>query len=399
MNLASNATLENIIARFPTTRDEDWKYTDLSPARDIASRWIAAGKPATSTNLRDEIDAITRSIDAHWFVIANGSIMALAEADGIHHDRSAPPAATESPLAEFNAALLHERLSLRVTRTPDKPVGLLFADGGDAIAVTQTHVDVHVATGARAELVEYHWSGRGGEHYANSRIGLRVGDDAILAHLRIQARDRSHLQTSSTRVDIGRNGSLAQANFDLGGRLVRNDLSIELAAQGAAVAFDGLYLAGDDQHIDNHTRVDHRVGPAASRQEYRGILNGRCRCVWNGKVVVHAGADGTDGDQSNHNLVLSEKAEIDTKPELEIYADDVKCSHGTTVGQLDDTALFYLRSRGLDRRHATQVLTHAFAAGLVSRIPVAAAVDAVERLVTDRLADLIDDPVTGGVTP
>ena len=155
------------------------------------------------------------------------------------------------------------------------------------------------------------------------------------------------------------------------------------------MAFDGLYLAGDGQHIDNHTRVDHRVGPATSRQEYRGILNGKCRCVWNGKAIVHEGADGTDADQANHNLLLSAKAEIDAKPELEIYTDDVKCSHGTTVGQLDDDALFYLRSRGLDKQRATQVLTYAFAAGLVSHIPVENAREAVNALVESRLGELI----------
>jgi Fe-S cluster assembly protein SufD len=131
------------------------------------------------------------------------------------------------------------------------------------------------------------------------------------------------------------------------------------------------------------------VGPATSRQEYRGILNGRCRCVWNGKAIVHEGADGTDADQANHNLLLSEKAEIDAKPELEIYTDDVKCSHGTTVGQLDETAMFYLRSRGLDKRRAKQVLTHAFAAGLVSRVPVDAAKEAISALMEARLGELI----------
>ena len=190
-------------------------------------------------------------------------------------------------------------------------------------------------------------------------------------------------------VDLGRDARCASAGFDLGGGLIRNDLVVNISNPGADVAFDGLYLAGDGQHIDNHTRVDHRVGPATSRQEYRGIMNGNCRCVWNGKAIVHEGADGTDADQANHNLLLSDKAEIDAKPELEIYTDDVKCSHGTTVGQLDETSLFYLRSRGLDKQRATQILTHAFAAGLVARSPVEAARDTITSLVEARLATLI----------
>lgn len=264
--------------------------------------------------------------------------------------------------------------------------------------MSQARVELVLAAHSDVDLVEYHVSQGHAEHFANTELRIDIADHARLRHVRIQSRDRNHVQTAATAITLGRDSSLNMTGFDLGGRLIRNDLDIELAQKGAAAVFDGLYLAGDDQHIDNHTRVDHLVGPAVSRQEYRGILNGRCRCVWNGKVIVHEGADGTDGDQANHNLVLSEKAEIDTKPELEIYADDVKCSHGTTVGQLDETALFYLRSRGLDRRHATQVLTHAFAAGLVSRIPVAAAIQLAEKLVIARLADLIDDPVRNDVT-
>jgi len=223
-----------------------------------------------------------------------------------------------------------------------------------------------------------------------------VGDDARLDHVRIQARDRGHVQIHRTSVAVGKNATCRMTGFDLGGRLVRNDLVIDLGASGAEVTFDGLYLAGDGQHIDNHTRVDHRVGPAVSRQEYRGILNGKCRCVWNGKAIVHDGADGTDAAQANHNLLLSEGSEIDAKPELEIYADDVKCSHGTTVGQLDEGALFYLRSRGIGKHRAARMLTHAFASGLVSRVPVAAAVETVDKLVEQCLGRLIDDDTSPG---
>ena len=143
-----------------------------------------------------------------------------------------------------------------------------------------------------------------------------------------------------------------------------------------------MYLAGDGQHVDNHTLVNHRVGPATSRQEYRGILTGQARAVWNGKALVFEGADGTDAEQANHNLLLTERAEINTKPELEIYAEDVRCSHGTTVGQLDERALFYLRSRGIREDDARRLLVHAFAAQTLDSIPVAA--------IRDQVADLLD---------
>ncbi|MEX1267218.1 MAG: SufD family Fe-S cluster assembly protein, partial [Woeseia sp.] len=168
----------------------------------------------------------------------------------------------------------------------------------------------------------------------------------------------------------------------------------EILEPGALVRMHGLYLADSDQHIDNHTRVDHRVGPAQSREEFRGILNGNARCVFNGKAIVHAGADGTDAEQSNHNLLLSANAEIDTKPELEIYADDVKCSHGATVGQLDDSAIFYMQSRGIDRDRAQHLLTRAFAGQILRHLPIDALQDHLVARIDERLDTLLEETVT-----
>jgi Fe-S cluster assembly protein SufD len=378
--------LRDIVGRFPTTRDEDWKYTDLARARDISSRWLDAG--GTRPSETPDIAALVGDIDADWFVIANGRLAELPQADGVSVERLAPPAGADA-LAEFNAALLDSGLRLRVPGRPDKPLGLLFIDAAGAPSVSQGFVEIVVESGACGEVIEYHASEGDSEHYGNTILCIDIGDNAEVRHVRVQDRALEHVQTHRTTVSVGRDAHFASASFDLGGGLVRNDIAIDIAHPGADVNFTGLYLAGDGQHVDNHTRVDHRVGPATSRQEYRGILNGKCRCVWNGKAIVHEGADGTDADQANHNLLLSAQAEIDAKPELEIYTDDVKCSHGTTVGQLDETALFYLRTRGLDRQHATEVLTHAFAAGLVSRIPVEAAQEPVSRLMERRLGELI----------
>jgi Fe-S cluster assembly protein SufD len=381
--------VREIVERLPTTRDEDWKYTDLTRAREISARWLDAGAVAPAASLDDRIAEITSSIEASWFVFRHGELCASPSLEGVSCETLDAAPVGDSALAELNAALLRDGLRLRIDRAPTAPIGLLFIDGGEAPTVTQGYVEIAASASAEAELIEYHTSLGAADQYANTVVKIDVGDNATVRHVRLQDRGLDHLQTARTDVRVGRDARFVSASFDLGGGLVRNDLGIDIANPGAEVAFDGLYLAGDGQHIDNHTRVDHRVGPATSRQEYRGILNGKCRCVWNGKAIVHEGADGTDADQANHNLLLSEQAEIDAKPELEIYTDDVKCSHGTTVGQLDDTSLFYLRSRGLDKRHATQVLTHAFAAGLVSRIPVAAATDAVSSLMEERLAELI----------
>ena len=383
----------------PTLRDEDWKYTDLSPVVDISNRWLTAGGRQQPPQRPSEIiQTITNSIDAVWLVIANGTIdphfIEAIKDKGVEVARfsDAPvPFVMSRPLADLNAALLQDGLRVRITESIEKPIGILIVDrAGESAAVAQSCVEIDVASGVSAEFIEYHASEGEADHYANTILSIAVGASADVKHVRIQNRSIRHVQTGRTSIALGRDSRLRVASYDLGGSLIRNDIDIDLNEPGADVAFDGLYLAGDDQHIDNHTRVDHRVGPATSSQEYRGILNGNCRCVWNGKAIVHKGADGTDASQANHNLLLSDKAEIDTKPELEIYADEVKCSHGTTVGQLDETALFYLRARGLDKRHATQVLTHAFAADIVHRAPVDRVKDAITAIVEARLAELIE---------
>ena len=393
MNRLSPEKLQDIVGRLPTSRDEDWKYTDLATARDISTRWLAAGSTAAHLDLDDEIQQITNGIDANWFVIANGVLQQLTEAGDVTAERiDGPPAtdgATDSALAELNAALLKDGLRIRINGVPAKPIGVLVIDGAADPSVSQAYVEIELAAGASADIVEYHASRGAAELYANTATTLHVGDNASVNYVRLQNRAPGHVQTGRMAVTMGRDSQLRKASYDLGGGLIRNDVVIDLSQPGADVVFDGLYLAGDGQHIDNHTRVDHRVGPATSTQEYRGILNGRCRCVWNGKAVVHEGADGTDASQANHNLLLSEKAEIDAKPELEIYAEDVKCSHGTTVGQLDESSMFYLRTRGIDEQHAQQMLTFAFAADIVARAPVEAARATVSACVEKRLAELI----------
>ena len=193
------------------------------------------------------------------------------------------------------------------------------------------------------------------------------------------------------QVHLGKDAGIHHNSFDFGGALSRNDVVTNIAGTGADVALNGLYLSSGEQHIDNHTCIIHGVGPSTSNEEYRGILSGRSQCVFNGKVIVAEGADGTDSSQSNHNLLLSDRAEIDTKPELEIYADDVKCAHGATVGQLDKASLFYLRSRGLDEDQARQILTRAFAAGTLSSLSIPACHDLVAENLDNTLASLVGE--------
>ncbi len=386
-----------LAASFPTLRDEDWKYTDLSRPIAIAQQWLDSGSNEQPPDA-DLIDSIKAAADAAWIVIANGELLeasstGLQEAGIEVSLLSSDEPAIDVPLANLNTQFRTGGIRIRVIedRLDQRPIGLLVIDSAaGAPVMSQARVDIELDERAAARFIEYHVSSGDDEHYSNSLIRLNLAADASVEYLRFQDRALHHSQTARLNVRLERGSRLTHGGIDLGGRLSRNDLKIDIAGPDAVATFNGLYVAGTGQHIDNHTRVDHRVGPAVSDQEYRGILSGRSRAVWNGKAIVHRGADGTDAQQANHNLLLSERSEIDAKPELEIYADEVKCAHGTTVGQLDERALFYLRCRGLDESRAKRVLTRAFAATIVERAPIAELHELIGERVEQRLRELGD---------
>lgn len=385
----------------PTLRDEDWKYTDIRPLVDLSNQWLANPAPTSGEAVPSRIDDIMRSIDADWLVVRNGRIdeagLRGLSVDGVTVSLLSDlgierPASTQ--LGNLNTALLVDGLRIRITDGTRcrRPIGLLFADlASDSPVISQSRIDIVVDKSASVSVFECHVSAGEPGHYANAVVNLDLGEAAAADFVRLQERSRGHDQTARTSITVGRGAVLRHAAYDLGGKLIRNDLEVRVDEPGGHASISGLYLVGAGQHIDNHTRIDHVVGPTESRQEYRGILTGHARGVWNGKVIVHDGADGTDAEQSNHNLLLSRNAEINTKPELEIYADDVKCSHGTTVGQLDRDAMFYLRTRGLSRHEARQVLTRAFAQAIVSRTPI----EALHEFLFERIALRLDELMLG----
>lgn len=384
----------------PTTHDEDWKYTDLAPVVDISNRSLTStGTRPPSADADSLIATIRDSIDADWLVISGGQIdtqsLDTFNQKGVRVTRlsdSAEDISFDAPLSDFNLALLQDGLRIHIAKDTEtaKPIGILVVDeAAEAPGMSHSRIEIELGAGSAAAIIEYHASVGSADHYANTVAHLHVGDNARADYVRVQDRGLGHKHTNRLSVSCARDSRFNYSGFDLGGDFVRNDITVDLAQPGSCATFDGLYLIGDGQHIDNHTRVDHRVGPAESHQEYRGILAGKSRGVWNGKAIVHVGADGTDAEQANHNLLLSDYAEIDAKPELEIYADDVKCSHGTTVGQLDETSLFYLRTRGLSKRKAKQILTSAFAQTIVSKAHCKVVQDYLESKVARRLDEIM----------
>jgi len=393
---------------FPGVGDEDWKYTNLSAAANLSNSWLqelAANQDSEiepAGNYREYIGVVAQ-IDANWILIRDGmvdekSLQALQQSIGTDvtvariGDADHEFSADSDALSVFNAALLRDGLVINVSANakPGKPLGILYADSS-ASRVSQARILISAADNSHLQVVECALSLNDGEQFTNSVFQANLQIGAQLDHVRIQDRSRDHIGVNRVHVTLGRDASYDHNGYDIGGSLTRNDVVAEINGPDASVRLHGLYLASGDQHIDNHTSVLHKVGPATSVEEYRGILNGRSRCVFNGKAVVSPGADGTDASQSNHNLLLSDKAEIDTKPELEIYADEVKCSHGATVGQLDESALFYLRSRGLDTDEARRLLTRAFAAGTLGELAIDECHGFLEEALDRRLRNLIDE--------
>ena len=391
---------------FPTVGDEDWKYTNLGLAAEISNGWLKTiianhGAIAEQSN-SEQVAMICQEIDAHWIIIQNGIIASdsLADLDGqagsgvsfSKLEFAEKDDADDDAMSLFNVALLRDglRITARANATTDKPIGILLADSPSS-AVTQTRIVIDAGDNAHLRVVEYNLSVDPGRQFTNSVVQANLASGATVDHVRIQNRADDHVGVNKVTVNLDRDASYNHNSFDLGGALTRNDVIAKIAGKGAAVNLNGLYLATGTQHIDNHTSILHLVGPSTSEEEYRGILAGSSQCVFNGKVIVSPGADGTDSRQSNHNLLLSDRAEIDTKPELEIYADDVKCAHGATVGQLDETALFYLRTRGLGMDEARKMITRAFAAGTLSTLAVTECQDHLAKVLDQRLENLIGD--------
>lgn len=394
----------------PGTTHEDWRYTSLQPAIAIGNAWLGriSDSPGEPVDVAEDFarQECEEKINGSWLRFRNGrvtgstgledrepgvEIRALSSANGNSTNDTA--LYMSDALSSFNAALIADAVRVRVADDVNvaRPLGLLLADEAtDNATMSACRILIDVGRNASVDIVESHVSLTSSASYSNLVIELNLAPNARVNFVRLQESGEAAISTGQIVARIREGAVLTYSSLDTGGSLIRNDVTALIESPGAEFFASGLYLATGTQHIDNHVRVDHKVGPARSQTEFRGILHGRSRCVFNSKAIVHKGADGTDAQQSNHNLLLSDHAEIDTKPELEIYADDVKCAHGATVGQLDKTALFYLRSRGIDKDTATSMLTRAFAASIVGKLSVNAAADYVSDIVNRRLDEMVD---------
>lgn len=402
---------------FPTTRLEDWKYTSTRRLRE--GEFVHDQEPLTSEHI-ERISAVIDELElpdaSLRLVLVNGRMVeSLSRVDGRQEGVEILPlgqALLEDSCADYlgrlvdtetqaftalNQAFLQDGLFLHVADgvVVDGFVQLLhFSQAGEQPIVSHPRNLVVLGRNARAQLLEVSLGrfGRPGDGqgtvWNNAVTEIELADGAGLEHYVWQLADTGSHQVGRIEVHQERDSRYSVQTMTLGSGWVRNDLGVGLDAPGAECDLRGLYLVGDGQHVDNHTTIHHRAPHCTSRELYKGVLAGESRAVFNGRVIVYKDAQKSDSDQANHNLLLSDSARIDTKPQLEIFADDVKAAHGTTVGQLDDDALFYMRTRGIPRDLAQRILTGAFAREIVDGIRDEALQESAIRLVNAQLLAL-----------
>jgi Fe-S cluster assembly protein SufD len=349
----------------PTKRHEDWKYTDIKPIAE-GSFSHELGEPAYALTLPEGAAGIDK---------AGERLGTVASLDG-------------RPFAALNAALFQRGFSIRVPAGEERSVRLVH----DVCGRAEVHPRglVVVEAGARLVLVE-EWRGEG-EAFVNALTEVVLDEGASMEHHLWQRHGAGVSHVHGMAVEAGAKSRYEGFGLWLGGRLSRMDWDVRLVGEEASCRLDGLYAAVGGQHMDVHSFIDHAVPRCTSTQLYKGMMGARGRGVFNGKVVMRPGAYKSDASQANHNLLLHETSEVDTKPQLEIFADDVKASHGATVGQLDDEQLFYLQSRGIPAEVAAHILLGAFALDVLDRMPDASLRDEAAAHVKEKLAALEEAP-------
>jgi Fe-S cluster assembly protein SufD len=382
----------------PHTKLEEWRYTNVTPLARLEAA-LAPPLPAPSA---EQIQAVSLLPDARRAVVVDGrfapelssageaahSIAALRRWRPEHlADLGRLPDLKEHPFAALNTALLDDGVAfqLRAGEGDTRPLYLLFVSTGAAPVAAHPRVLIVAEALSENRIVVDHVSLGNTPGVTNTLIEACVGPGAQVDLSLVQREHAGHFHISGLHVEQRRDSRFHARTFTLGGALVRNDLSLRLAEEGAECSLDGLFIGSDDQVLDNHTLVDHAVPHCTSAELYKGLLGGNSRGVFRGRVIVRPHAQKTAATQSNPNLLLGRKAEINSKPQLEIYADDVKCSHGSTIGQLDSDAVFYLQSRGIGEDDSRELLTRAFAAEVLDSLSVAGLAEALEPLVLDRL--------------
>lgn len=401
------------LAGFPTVQQEEWKYTNVSPIAKTNFRPVIAANgtalspgvalaPFTYEETRDSV-----------FVFVNGifrsdlsSVKSLERIKAVELDKALQDPDHESVIREsllrstphnengfalLNTALFAGGLFIRIPRGVEieTPIQLQFIsepiEGETAGAAFPRIVIVGEANSAATIIESYATSDNDSLYFTNAIVDVVLEDSARFRHYKVQREGSRAAHIATTRVDLGAKAVYDTTTINLGAALSRHDIKVTMDHEGASCSVDGLYMVDGNQHTDTHSVIDHRQPHCSSHQLYKGILDGKSRAVFNGKVFVRHGAQKTDAQQTNKNLLLSNDAQVDTKPQLEIYADDVKCTHGAAIGQIDEDMMFYLESRGINPVLAKNMLTYGFAEEVIEKIKIESIRRELDEVVLNRL--------------
>ncbi len=401
---------------FPTLKDEAWRFTSVAPiARESFSLAEGGAAELTLEDLKPFLiaDAACRLVFVNGRFAAELSdcepLPAGVEAGSLAAEIGSNPAALKSslgrhldlgtdPFCSLNTAFLEDGGYVRIAKGTvlASPIHLLFVSTDlDSPVMAHPRNLILAGPNSQADVVEEHVSLGDAKLFSNTATELVAEENAVIAHHMIERENRTSFHISTLQMHQERNSNVSSHSVLIGGALVRNNVHPVLAGEGGACLINGLFLGDDSQHLDNYMLVDHASPHCASHQFYNGILGGKSHGVFHGRIIVRKDAQQTDAKQTNRNLLLSDDAQIDTKPQLEIYADDVKCTHGATIGQLDENALYYLRSRGIDETSARELLLFAFAGECTGRIRSTPIREHVERIVRQSLPEGMTSDGTG----
>ena len=401
---------------FPAVTDEEWKYTNVAPiARADFSPVVAIGGSApvitgdqisqfTYAEARDSrlvfVNGLLRS-DLSSLSNAPDAVVAIGLDEALNNERFS------EVVREYLARVVeHQANGFTALNTAfagngafvfipkgvavNSPLHLLFLSqapgpGAQANSAGFPRVLVVAEENSSATIIESYAGLDDALYFTNAVVEVVLKDGARLTHYRVQDENARAFHITTTGAQLGRHSSFDTTNIALGAKLSRHNVSVIMDHEGAECWVDGLYLVGDEQHTDTHSVIDHKQPHCTSHQLYKGILDGKSRAVFNGKVFVRHGAMGTDANQTNKNLLLSNDAHVDTKPQLEIFADDVKCAHGAAIGQLDEDELFYLTSRGIHMDLARNLLTYGFAEEVIAKIKIESIKAQLDEAVLNRI--------------
>jgi len=416
---------------FPTTKNEDWHFTSVAPIAERTFRVATRESATPAAGVTDRRESSRRKEDGesslgvnradlerfnfgengwHTVVFVNGmfseelsskaglgkgvrvsSLSAAIKAGSAGIERYLGKIAKfeQHTFTALNTAFIDDGafIELAADAVVEQPIHLVFVSGGEGAS----HPRNLIVAGrhSRATVIESYVSLRDSGYFTNAVTEISVGEGAHVDHYKMQRESESAFHVGTVQISQARDSQLHSFSFAVGGSLARTNIYTSLDGDAATCTLNGLYLTDGTQHIDNQTSIEHIAPNCPSHEVYKGVLDGRSHGVFNGKVYVHPEAQKTDGKQSNNNLLLSPGARVDTKPQLEIFADDVKCTHGATVGRLDEQAMFYLNSRGIGRETARVLLTYAFAADVLETIELEPLKMQLEKMVLARFADQV----------